>query len=526
LGLMKMILLSSLLCLGLGFFLGRSGQESAKMSPERSIVRSERKLNSERSWSRNSSSRLTRDNEFQRLIQQTQAFPGSEMSSARLNAWILHLEAREIPGALAMLLERERVWWEDEMGEDAERKREISDEMSLLLARWYELEGENVLGWIRDQNVWDRKETLKAEISTITDGFHRNPQRGFELSLEWIGRANQDDGDPFSGDHLNGDSYRDLILFQVGRWGVDPVAMMKEIDFDGELRIPYEVPGGMPSSGVFSSHSAGFPVTPRESSKYTTNPAMAAFAEGLVNSGRISLARELVSELEGGAEVAFDEELRAQAEKLGWREVKRQIDFGAINSEKYLRIDVVNELALQDRKEGIAWFLSLPNDDESSRAEVIDDLVSESKVFQIYGEPASADPFDDGWTFQYEAAENFLHDLERRGEPVGAAWKNLTENLLRNRDWKKAKSYRKHLSSAQWLEIEEDVISNAISPTSESFGGVQVAVLKVKHYGMGDRVAQQLGLLDQVHAKINETNADTRVKLQKLLDNMTDAQTR
>lgn len=523
---MKMILLSSLLCLGLGFFLGRAGQESAKRPPEKSIVRSERKLNSERSRSRNSSLHLTRLDEFQRLIQQAEAFPESGMSSMRLNAWILHLEAREIPGALELLLERERVWWEDEMGEDDDRKREIGEEMSLLLVRWYELEGENVLGWIRDQNVWNLRETLKAEIATITDGFHRNPQRGFELSLEWIGRANQDDGDPFSGNPLNGDAYRDLILFQIGRWGGDPVAMMKAIDFDGELRTPYEVPGGMAGSGVFSSHSAGFPFNPATPSKYSTNPAMAALAEGLVKSGRISLARELTVELEGGAEVAFDEVLRAQAEKLGWREVKKQIDFGAIHAEKYLRIDVVNELALQDREEGIAWFLSLPNDDESSRAKAIDDLVSESKVFQDYVEPVSDDPFDDGWAFQYEAAENFLHDLERRGEPVGAAWKNLTENLLRNRDWEKAKSYRKHLSSAQWMEIEEDVISNAISSTSESFGGEQVAVLKIRQYGMGDRVAREFGLLDQVHLKIEETNAATRAKLQKILDNMKAAQTR
>ena len=67
------------------------------------------------------------------------------ITEARVMVWILQLEPSDIPGALEFIIERERSRYGDE---PSEKERQIGEEMEALLARWYELDGEDGgFGW-------------------------------------------------------------------------------------------------------------------------------------------------------------------------------------------------------------------------------------------------------------------------------------------------------------------------------------------------------------------------------------------
>jgi hypothetical protein len=504
---MKVILLASLICLGLGFFLGKIDDENTESEGGKSIVASQRMVGDGQVRSGRSQKERHRAMEFERLIAQNEALRGEGLSSSRLQGWILQLRSEEIPAALEMLLERERKEWES----DEESSREVEDEMLVLLARWYEVDGESMLGWIRSQKEWTAVETLKAEIVTITDGFHRDPRRGLELSMDWISRANEASEGDSRGAGLGETAYRDLVFYQVGRWGADPEKMLEEIDDDRKLRN-------------FDYLKMGFPVNP--SHEGYPNPTLNALALGLLDSGRTELMLEMGKRLEGTAAEAFGfaYSLSEETGNYDWQKMRGLIDAGTLQSNSYIMIEIFDEMVGQDRESALEWYLATSSHSEGSRAEAIGKLVDQSEAFRTLIEGDPEDPFTGGTNFEYEKAEAFLVKLEEDGEPVGEAWKELASNALWEGRIEKLASYRRNLATEDWAEIEEEIITNSISSTSER---VKEKLLEFKSFNPHqEEAAAEFGLLGEIERRIGETNAVTRVKLQKLLDNMTDAQTR
>jgi hypothetical protein len=152
--------------------------------------------------------------------------------------------------------------------------RMISPEILLLLTRWYELEGEGALAWIRGRKEWRASEVFKAEILTVLDGLERDSERGFELLLGLKERSEDSDADSFSPDYVYIGHHDEMILYQIGRWGENPIVMLERFDPNGELR---EI-----------------------------------LARGLLDSGRGELAQQLLPDLEEGARDAFDQVLGEQ----------------------------------------------------------------------------------------------------------------------------------------------------------------------------------------------------------------------
>ncbi|MDB2674173.1 hypothetical protein N9Y81_04395, partial [Akkermansiaceae bacterium] len=400
---MKLILLSSVFCLLLGFILGRLAPEEEKSEVLKPVVESRRLKSRPEVARERSADRSGREENFEKLRLQVTALPDDPVSRARWKAWILQLRSEEIYEARGILLARERESQNYEIGQN---EGEVGDEMLLLLSRWYELDGEGALAWIRGQKVWTRREALKGEIMTITDGFARDPRRGLELSLDWIKRSMT--SDPNHPRVLSSEEFRDLILYQVGHWGADPEAMSEQVDADGGLRIPYVNPGSVAGGGHGvrwgGGGSNGFPVTPGYDRQYSENPAMKAFAEGLVASGRMDLAKALSRDLEGGAKEAFQEVFRSAAEKKGWQEVKREIDAGLVEFSHSQTGAVLDEMILEDRDEALDWYLDLPRDAAVSRAEVIEELINYSDTFQKDVKVDSEDPFSIGKALDHDQA--------------------------------------------------------------------------------------------------------------------------
>lgn len=511
---MKVILLSSALCLFLGFFLGRIGREEQEVAEVKPVVESRRKTSNRGARSERTGGGQARDEDFQRLSHQAAAFPSDAVSSARWQAWILQLQPEEIPAAREILLARERGEQGYEIGES---EGEVSDEMLLLLARWYELEGEGALTWVRGQKIWTKGESLKAEITTITDGFHRDPRRGFELSLEWLARVkiSDEEDSPWSG--IGREGFRDLILYQVGRWGDDPAMMLEQVVADGELRNPYQNSGGV-SFGLGGGGGHGFPVTPSDGRDYSSNPAMKAFAEGLVASGRMELAKTLSRDLEGGAKVAFEHVFISAAETKGWQEVKREIDAGLIEFSHGKTRSVLDELILEDRDRAIAWYLDLPRDSEVTRADVIRGLIDYSDAFKKKVEVDPEDPFSSEKALDHDQVEAFLIDLEKRGEPVGELWLKMADSAAWADEFERVESYREHLSRELWLELEERMIKVSLRFDQENVNGE--SLLFASFRAEDEARINRFGLMEEVQARITKVNSETRVKLQKMVEDL------
>lgn len=454
-----------------------------------------------------------------RLISEYDALRGEGITEARMMAWILQLESSEIPGALDFLMERERSEYGDELdGND----REIGGEMLALLARWYELDGEGVITWVRGQKEWTKEDTLKAEILMICDGYHRDPRRGFELCLDWIEQGRQGDG-PGSTGRLPGEAdFRDVILYQVGRWGSDPKAMLEQVDFDGELRATFYVSmsgGGLRGSSRLNAGGMGFPYTPSKSSDYSSNPAMRAFARGLADSGRSSLLREMVGGLEGGAREAFEAVITDSLEGQGWQAVKAEIDRGNIGASFYEAKEVLNELAKLDPREALDWYLSLPESQDLSREEMIQSAVVESDVFRIDNVNADPeDPFAARLILDFEKAERVLMELENAGEPVGEAWLGLVNEILgRGLEEELGRTLLK-LRPAQRSKLEEGVLDRVTTRESFRLRGEDLEFFSTGSYG--EDSARELGLMNEARERIEARNVEARAKLREILEKM------
>lgn len=514
---MKVVLLSSALCLLLGFFLGRTGRVEKEEEVARPVVKSRRMIPGSSGRSKRTQGGQKREDEFRTLTDQISALSDDPVSKARWQAWILQLRAEEIPEAREILLARERTGRGYEIGEN---EGGVGDEMLLLLARWYELEGEGALAWVRGQKIWTKGESLKAEITTITDGFHRDPRRGFELSLEWLARVKISDEQDSLGSGIGRAGFRDLILYQVGRWGDDPAMMLEQVDADGELRVPYQNSRGMPFGlgGGIGGGGHGFPVTPGDERGYSDSPAMKAFAEGLVASGRMELAKKLSRALEGGAKVAFEEVFLRAAETRGWQEVKREIDAGLIEFSHRNTESVLDEMILEDRDKAIAWYLDLPRDGEVTRAEVIRGLIDYSDAFQKTVEADPEDPFSSGKALDHDQVEAFLIDLEKRGEPVGEAWLTMAASAAWTDEFERVESYREHLSREQWLQLEERMINVSIRVNQEHVNGESLQFASFR--SEDEARIKRFGLMEEVQARITKANSETRVKLQKMVEDL------
>lgn len=137
---MKGVLFSSALCLTLGFFIGRTVAKPEGSAEAKPVVESRRRLEGGGARSKRSTEGARDGSELARLVSQYEAFSGEGLGKARLMAWILQRTSSEIPGALEVLLERERGY-----DKDGVNNREIGQEMLALLARWYEVDGESML---------------------------------------------------------------------------------------------------------------------------------------------------------------------------------------------------------------------------------------------------------------------------------------------------------------------------------------------------------------------------------------------
>ncbi|MFT6862956.1 MAG: hypothetical protein ACJAVK_001517 [Akkermansiaceae bacterium] len=300
---------------------------------------------------------------------------------------------------------------------------------------------------MRGQKEWTAGETLKAEILTICDGFHRDPVRGFELCLDWIERGKQGGDDPLKG-RLPGEAdFRDFVLYQVGRWGSDPKGMLEQVDFDGELR-PYVIAGSpMEYHGTNRLFDSNF-----RWNRSSENLAMRAFAKGLADSGRLDLVRELVEELRGGARDAFQNVIQEGVESQGWQAVKQEIDRGNLASSGYRAKEVLTKMSRQGSQEAIDWYLSSSRGEEISRGKAIREAVVESGVFRTEGDE-DPDPFGRGFVLDYEQAQYALNELERAGEPVGEARVAMVDEVYFRKERWHRRNFMRGFCSLSWMKF-------------------------------------------------------------------------
>lgn len=500
--LMKMILLSSFLCLGLGFLLGR--MEGNPPDPEESPgpTLSDRKGGAPKAGRRIAGGEKNRWEELDRLIQKSDQFDGDHVEEARLQAWLLQLGLDEIPVALELILERERnAWEENESGwvnsNEFFHGRSIGADLQVLLARWYELEEDSALTWIQNQKIWTIGYRLEAEITMIADGYHRDPQRGLARVLGFLNRL-KDVGVP------NGQIFRDKILYQVARWDSTPLQTLERIDEQGELREPCEL----------SSFPSGFEGPPA----FWPNPAMKAFAQGLVDSGRVEMIHSMLGDLEGGALIEVEAVLAKQVEDKGWRYAKKEVDSGRVNASSLSCLEIANQMAQENREEALSWVLDQDYGEWANRGAIIARVLSESEIFKL--ERETGDPFADATVIDFDLAEKWLGDLVDQGEPLELAWSGLIESALLERDWERVRAYGKHIPEERWTRFEEEIIGDAIDVRTETVKGEELVFLSKRTHGMGDRVVREFGLTERMEARIKAANSEARSTLQVILDDL------
>jgi len=403
----------------------------------------------------------------------------------------------------------------------------ISPEMLLLLPRWYELEGEGVLAWIRGRKEWRASEVFKAEILTILDGFERDSERGFELLLGLKERSGDSDADSFSPDYVYIGDHDEMILYQLGRWGENPIVMFERFDPKGELREVFVKsimpdPEGVRKSIYGSFPGAGFPETPADWSQYSSNSEMEIFARGLLDSGRGELARQLLPDLEGGARDAFDEVLGEQAAESGWREVKRQIDQAGLAATWDRSFEILSKMAQENREEALAWFVELDQGGQVSREERIGYAVSSGGAFEV-SLLLSDDPFAKKTRHDRDAAKSWLDAMAGQGEPVREARLTQHREAIRREDWEWVRRDRDFLSAADWSEFEDLVVSSAVKLKSESMRGAEISWASVDERSSWVEAAGEFALLERVHAVADERNRKARAQLRAIVEEVEEA---
>lgn len=522
---MKPVVIASVLSLALGLLLGRTIFVPQPETDPQAENQSERKV---RSVSQRRQ-RADRDinartdlhfPDFDGMSEERHA-----LFSAKLEGRLASLSLDEIPDALEFLLAKERKEADDEV------PRGISKEMLILLARWYELEGETVLDWIGQSSEWDKSSIFKAKMLSVLGSFQENPERGFALMLELRRQAEtvaqpDDDpfapDDPFSSERVDHTDFDRDLLYEIGRWGSDPGGMLDLLDPEGEYREVFESPSTPADFGV-SGGLAGqgqdhrFPVTPGSPHSCSSNPEMGALARGLIDSGRHDLARQLLNDLEGGARMEFQRVIGENAAQAGWSELKRQIDAGVLDLASPFASQVLSELARTDRRGALDWYLSLPLVEGVDRER---QLAQATDTFRFEA-PESDDPFAAETTVDYSAAIDWLNDLESQGEPVDRAFSALRHDARYHRDWDVYRQLHQQLPPAERVAAEESLVQGACDVVTIDFNGEQLSRARGGHSN-DSMAAEALGLMDQVHARSAEINANYRASLRAILERLED----
>ncbi|MFT6864524.1 MAG: hypothetical protein ACJAVK_003091 [Akkermansiaceae bacterium] len=509
---MKSILLASLLCLVLGFVLGRLGEREEQAPEGEPVTRSERRAGARGGHGTGARSAGGGMKELARLAVRAQAFPDNQLAETRLKAWILQLELAQIPEALDYIAEKDR----------REGTDWVSEEMMMLLTRWYELEGEGVFSWIRAQEGWEEGDFSEAEAIMIVDGFHRDPQRGLELALELIDCARGKDS--FRAGRISVLEFQQEVLYEVGAWGLDPILMLGRLDPEGELRRGYHIPGvgGMsPQLGQGTrfpgSLGNGFPETPGEWSGFSSNPEMKALAKGLLDSGREEFARQLMNDLEGGAREAIEEVVGERAAESGWLKVKELIDQGTLSATWERSFKILDGMAQVNREEALDWFVSLDQDEEVSREERIRWAAASGGAFEI-SQPPSDDPFADKTRYDRESARDWLDEMEARGEPVHRARMSQFREAIQQSDWEWVRRDRKHFSVVEWGQFEDLLVTKAVILKSETVSGEEISWASFNESSSWVEAGREFGLLERVEAVVEERNREARAQLRSIVE--------
>lgn len=521
---MKTVVASSLLCLALGFLLGR---QVTSPTPDESALPVTPSDRSPRLSQRQSRPPVSGKATSVPFATSHESLSGERrlLLAAQRTGYLATLSQEEIPEVLEMLLEKEREEAEGEI------PRKISEEMLILLARWYELEGDSVLNWIAGSAEWERQSIFDAQMITLLDGFSRDPESSFEavMAIQNATKANNPEGDvdPFAPD---GDQYvylskfDDDLLYEIGRWSNRPLEMLKRLDPDGEYLEVDEAPGAYPSpdTGGFGNADFGFPVTHHSPNSYSYNDEMESFARGLIESGRHDLARAFMRDLEGGAKLAFQEVIAEEAAKGGWQEIKRQIDNGTLDNRSHYYSEVLQEFAQSDRQGALDWYLSLPAVEGVGREYQISEAVSSGGAFDVQL-PPSDNPFANESFIDFEAALSWLDQQQARGEPINRALSVLRHEAIRAEEWETVLRLHQRLPEGKRRTFEEGIVSGAINRDEDTFLGQKFTWASPED-STQLRAAEVLGLLSQVEALAEETNARSRAALRSLVERLkTDA---
>jgi len=435
------------------------------------------------------------------------------MLTAKFHGRLATLSLDEIPEALEYLLQEERT------DNQNDPPWEASSEVILLLSRWYELEGDYALDWIQNHHQWTHLAKFEARQVTILDGFHREPQRSFELLLEMKTQI-QEDETTYEIQNISLSSLDNRsILYEIARWSNSPLEMLRTLDPEGHFLKSY-TPSSFPPSDTpldLTSVVSGFPVTPASPTSFSSNSEMESFARGLADSNRFDLVRQLSSEFDGSAREALQEVLRHEARKEGWQEVKRQIDQGILDPTQDHFAEVLSSLAKENRDEALSWYLSLPESEALTRADRIASTILASGPFEIPTQP-NDDPFATAG-FDFAAAHQWLANLQAQGEPIERAASVLHREALRWRNWDIVKQNRKFLPESDWRRFEEEIILAAMGRENETIRGQELTWADKPNQTWLEAAAE-LNLIDQVHAKAQETNAQSRANLRALLERL------
>lgn len=503
---MKLAVMIGILGVLLGYFVGR-GQSKGRdenAGPEE-VVRSSRGLEGRRTGDGGRDQPRVRTDVKRRALEVgRQGEDMTELSKARLIAWIMRLESGDFPDVLDDLAELGSFGEPDPFYSGSQ-----AEYLKIGLCRWYELEGEMVLDWIlRSPPVLEGTELKPIIGDLLTDQFERDAGAGLE-TLKRYAEVLADHGKGIRGG-LSG-QWRYL----VGRWSRNPmedfaklVALEEQfgvrIDSDADAD-PFDTEGADPfGSGQPDPFDSGrddpFPVT------RINNALGMLLLEGLVNGGRLEEARDYCSanfpEDMDVVEEIINERAVNSLKSQGWRDLKEAIDSGRVEGDSWDELEVFRELKNEDPDEAVRWFLEL--DGEESKEGI--------RVASLVG--VGGFLVKSGGT-ELEQGTRFLNGLEEAGETVDRGWEALFDRAMNRNRWDDIEAMRERVSEDKWQEGLKAISEKVLTRRWVSLGGESIYFWEFDDDV--EEVIQQFGLEDRLMKKVEEGNRKGLQTLNEIL---------
>lgn len=483
---MKLAMVIGVLGVLLGYFLGKGQAEKAEENAGSELVaRSSRGFEvrgARNVGSRESGGRVDVRKRALEVVRQGEEM--SELSEARLIAWIMRLESGDFPEILNDLAELGSRGELDPFSSHSE-----DDYLKIGLCRWYELEGNRVLDWILGfPEVLNESNTEELIGSLVQDQFERDANLGIEALEQYARILSGPKRERKSG--LSG-QWRYL----VGRWSGDPLG-----DFSKLLTL--EKRYGLRTTASLDPFDTGEP-DPFDGG---SGEMRLLLVDGMVNAGKADEARDyLITNSPGDLKyldsIINDRELM-RAKSRGWRDLKDAIESGQVSGSERDELSVFRAMKNENFEDAVRWYLQLNVDGRADRDRVQSLIGSGSFLVE-----STEDELAQG--------KRLLNRLAASGEPVEKGWEELFDRALGRGRWNHVEEMRDKVSDEKWKEGLESIGDEVLSKRWLSLGGETIYFWEFDN-GM-EEVIQKFGLENQLLRKVEEGNRKGLQSLNEVL---------